>query len=257
MPDIEMPPQYAGGDYPDPQDTERHVFRAIQGECADRLQNWGTMVLTAIDQFETNANYHIAKLEYESTVDVPFGPVLRSFASVVVDQFPPTATIKGIVSTVMDGLESDYESQLEAGLKGAKLQLLGAVRAFVIAARQRTTQTIEDVHPRIAELVDEAMTWVDSASTDPTYVSTFCDWMGFPLPTAENTGNPVRQALENPFFGSYQNVRAQLLRIQGVPGLDDDDLSPTRWQREAVEHQQQAYRRDGPAAWDQVYNEVN
>ena len=100
------------------------------------------------------------------------------------------------------------------------------------------------------------MTWVDSASTDPEYVSAMCDWMGFPLPTEQNTVNPVRQSLENPFFGLYQSVRAQLLRIQGVPGLDDDDLSPTRWQHEAVERQRELYRLEGPAAWQWAYDEI-
>ena len=110
---------YAGEDYYDPQDTERHVFRAIRGECADRLQMWETNVLTAIDQFETDAYMHITELEYEHPVEFPFGPVVRSFADVAISFFPPTRSVRSIVSGVMGGIQADYDGQLETSLSGA------------------------------------------------------------------------------------------------------------------------------------------
>jgi hypothetical protein len=59
MPEIEMPPQYAGS-YPDPQDTEGHVRRAVEREAGDRLGLWTTLMLEAVDEFETAANLHSA-----------------------------------------------------------------------------------------------------------------------------------------------------------------------------------------------------
>jgi hypothetical protein len=255
MPDIEMPPQYAGS-YSDPQDTEGHVRRAIEREAGDRLSLWTTLMLEAVDEFETAANLHIDELEYEHDVAYDFSPVLTSFASAAINSFPPTAAVTTVVTTVLEGVQSDYEDRLRTGLSGAKLQLHASVAAFAQASRKSTTETAPAVLKQLPEIVEDAMTWVDSASTDPEYVGAMCDWMGFALPTRENTVNPVRQALENPFFGIYQSVRAQLLRIQGVPGLDDDDLSPVIWEHDAVERERELYRVEGPDAWKSAYEEA-
>jgi hypothetical protein len=213
-------------------------------------------MLEAVDEFETAANLHIDELEYEHDASYSFSPVLTSFASVAVNSFPPTAAVTSVVSTVMGGIESDYEEKLRTGLSGAKLRLRASVAAFVQASRKKTTEIAPAVLKQLPEIVEDAMTWVDSASTDPEYVGALCDWMGFVLPTRENTVNPVRQALENPFFGIYQAVRAQLLRIQGVAGLDDDELSPVIWEHDAVERERELYRMEGPDAWRSAYEEI-
>jgi hypothetical protein len=139
MPEIEMPPQYAGS-YPDPQDTEGHVRRAVEREAGDRLGLWTTLMLEAVDEFETAANLHIDELEYEHDTSYSFSPVLTSFASVAVNSFPPTAAVTSVVSTVMGGIESDYEEKLRTGLSGAKLRLRASVAAFVQASRKKTTE---------------------------------------------------------------------------------------------------------------------
>jgi hypothetical protein len=252
MPEIEMPPQYAGH-YSDPQDTEGHVRRAIQAEAASRLQLWTTFVLTAVSEFESAAGLHIDKLEYEHDASYSFSPVLASFVSAVIHAFPPTAEVTSVISTVMGGIQSSYEKELESGLSGAKVRLHASVVALVQVTRERTTRAASRLLDGLSATVEDAMTWVDSASTDTDYVSAFCDWMGFPLPTRENTVNPVRQALENPFYGVYQAVRAQLLRTEGVPGLDDDDLNPVTWEHEAIRYQRELYDQEGPAAWDRAY----
>ena len=256
MPEIEMPPQYAGH-YPDPHDNDGHVAEAVRTLAGIRLTQWLGFVQSAISNFESAANKHIGDLEYETDATFSFSPVLVSFAKAVVDAFPLTKVgeqTMSIVSAVMDGAQASYEKSLDSSLSGGKSRLRGSVTAFAIAARTSATKAVEELQKQLPEVVDEAMTWVDTASTDTTYVSALCDWMGFPQPTNENTVNPVRQSLENPFFGVYQAVRAQLKRTQGVPGLDDDDLSPTIWEREAVVSQRELYRQEGPAAWDKAYD---
>ena len=255
MAEIEMPPQYAG-EYSDPQDTEGHVRRAVQTMAADHVNLWTTFVLNAVSAFELAANHHIEELEYNHDATYSFNPVLASFTSVVLNTFPPTAMATSVISTVMGGIQSSYDQKLEGGLAGAKLRLHGSVLALVMAAREHAMLAASTIQERLPQTVEDAMTWVDSASTDPDYVSALCDWMGFPLPTRENTFNPVRQALENPFFGVYQAVRAQLLRAQGVPGWDEDQLNPDTWQREAVERQRELYSQEGPDAWKKSYDEI-
>lgn len=254
MPEIQMPPQYAGY-YPDPHDTEGRVRQAIQTEAAHRLQLWTTFVLNAVSEFESAAYVHIEELEYEHDATFDFNPVLSSFVSVAVSHFPPTAVVSSVVSTVMGGIQARYEQNLEAGMSAAKKKLRAAVAAFAQASREQTTKAVPEMHAKLEETVEDAMTWVDSVSPAYAYVSAMCDYMGFVLPTRENTVNPVRQSLENPFFGIYQSVRAQLLRTQGVAGLDDDDLSPTIWQREATERQRELYRMEGADAWQNAYDE--
>jgi len=255
MPEIDMPPQYAGV-YSDPRDTEGHVRQAIQSEAAQRLQLWATFVLTAVSKFESAANLHIDELEYNHDATFSFNPVLGPFVTTVLSAFPPTAMATSVISNVMGGIQSSYEENLKSGLLGGKLRLHASVVALVQATQGSTTRAASTIHAGLPQTVEDAMTWVDSASTDPNYVSAFCDWMGFPLPTEENTVNPVRQSLENPFFGVYQAVRAQLFRTQGVPGWDDDQMNPVTWEHEAVEHQRELYRQEGPDAWEKAYSEI-
>jgi hypothetical protein len=255
MPEIEMPPQYTGF-YADPQDTEGHVRRAIETQAGIRLDAWANAVESTVSDFESEANLHVEQLEYEHDATYDFSPVLASFVSTVLDTFPPTAEVKSVVSTIMGGIQSSYEEELERGLSGAKLRLHGSIVALAKAARARTRSTASKLLTDMPQTVEDAMTWVDSASTDSDYVGAFCDWMGFAVPTESNTVNPIRQALENPFFGVYQAVRAQLFRIQGVPGLGDDELNPIAWEHDAIEHQRELYRQLGPDAWKTAYDEI-
>lgn len=259
MPDIEMPPQFAGS-YHDPHDTEGQVAIAIELEAKQRLGLWLPFVLNAVDEFESGALYRTDQLEYEHEVVLEMHPVLASFAKDVFRHFLPTATIISIADGMLAGMSSAYESNLGTALGGAKQQLRASVLALVQAARQQATSAASELHSMMTNIVDDSMTWVDSASTDPGYIAAMCDWMGFVIPTRTETVNPIRQSLENPFFGVYQSVRAQLLRVQGVPGLDDDDLSPVIWQREAVVRHRQLYDEykrdnggDGSGAWDAAY----
>ena len=251
------PPQY-DGHYYDPQDLDRHVVVAIQAEAAQRLQRWETLALNAVDEFQTAANQHIDELDYEHAASVDMSPVLASFASVVLSKFEPTATAYDVVSTVMGGFESAYEDRLSSGLSSGKKRLRDAVVALAQASRLKTNETVTELIANLPDIVDDAMTWVDSASVDPIYVRSMCDWMGLPLPSRQNTVHPIRQSLENPFFGVYQAVRAQLLRTQGVPGLHDDDLVPRIWQHEAIEYQRKVYNEAQvkEEAWEEVYDEL-
>ncbi len=260
MPDLEMPPQFAGH-YHDPHDTEGHVATAISLEGKHRLALWLPMALNAIDEFESSALYRTDQLEYEHDVAIDVHPVIASFAEDVFKHFLPTSTVLSIAEGMLDAMNSAYDENLEVGLSGAKQRLKASILSLVQAARQQVTSAASELSERMGENVDDAMTWVDSASTDPGYVAAMCDWMGLVIPTRIATVNPIRQSLENPFFGVYQSVRAQLLRTQGVPGLDADDLNPTGWQREAVESQRSLYREyesdnggDGSGAWDAAYN---
>ena len=258
MAEIDMPPQYAGF-YSDPSDTEGKVRAAVQTLAADNVNLWATFVLDAVSEFEFAAAVHIDQLEYNHDATYSFDPVLSSFATTVVDFFPPMKMAHTVVETVMGPLQSSYTQRLEDGLKEAKSRLKNSVSALVQAARERTTEAASTIRKGLPEAVEDGMTWVDSASTDTEYVSELCDWMGFPLPTRQNTVYPVRQALENPFFGVYQAVRAQLLRTQGVAGLTDDELNPITWEHEALESQREAYatwvksRFDGSPPWEEVY----
>jgi hypothetical protein len=254
MPEIEMPPQYAG-QYSDPHDTEGHVSAAVQNLAGLRVDQWVTFVMTAVSDFETNANAHIDSLEYDHDATYDFNPVLVSYAAALVNAFPPTKMASSIVSSVMSPLQNSYQENLTSGLTGAKARLRDSLVALVGAARKSGTVASSEIQTKLPEAVDDAMTWVDSASTDAGYVSALCDWMGFPQPTLENTVVPVRQALENLFFGVYQAVRAQLLRTQNVAGLDDDDLDPVAWQREAIQSQAGLFRQDGSDAWKKAYEE--
>jgi hypothetical protein len=259
MAEIEMPPQYAG-DYADPKDTEGHVLAALRTLASERVTMWSAFVLDAISEFETSGNLHIEQLEYEHDATYDFNPVLTSFAKVVLDTLPLTKEGAAVILPVLEGMQSSYDQKLKDGLTAAKQKLHASVAALVQAAREQMTVVAPKMQEQVPHAAENAMTWVDSASTDTDYVSALCDWMGCPLPTRENTVNPVRQSLENPFFGVYVGVRAQLLRAEGVAGLSDDDLDPIRWEHDGIVRQKALY--DGyddsekAKAWTVSYDEI-
>src|SRR6059036_3159711 len=124
--EIDMPPQYAG-EYADPKDTEGKVAEAVRNEVSERMDRWLQFVLSAVSDFGDRANLHIDQLEYEHDATYDFNPVLASFATALLDYFPPTQMAKSIVSTAMGGLEDSYAENLESGLTGAKLRLKTSV----------------------------------------------------------------------------------------------------------------------------------
>jgi hypothetical protein len=267
--EIDMPPQYAG-EYSDPKDTEGKVAEKVRDLVRKRMDMWWGFVQDAVNDFQKYADDHIDLLEYEDDATYDFNPVLASYASALLDYFPPTKMAKSIVSTAMGGLEDSYAKTLASGLTGAKVRLHASVSALGLAARKHAENVVSTINEQVPDpetgltkleaIVDDGMTWVDSASTDDGYVSALCDWMGFPQPTRPNTYNPVRQSLENPFFGVYQGVRAQLARTRGVPGLTDDELSPTIWEHEGVEWQRKLYNESSTpeeqeAAWEKAYQD--
>jgi hypothetical protein len=160
-----------------------------------------------------------------------------------------------LVSTVMSPFQSSYQKTLTSGLTGAKVRLRDSVVALVGAARKNGTVASPEIQTTIPAAVDDAMTWVDSTSRDAGYVSALCDWMGFPQPTLENTVVPVRHPRKLPSSASTRPFAPSCSGPQGVAGLDDDDLDPVAWQREAIQSQAEFFRQDGSDAWKKAYDE--
>jgi hypothetical protein len=265
MAEIEMPPEYAGS-YDDPKDTSGRVIEALRTQASNRINTWATLVQSAVSQFEEKAGVHIDQLEYEDEATYAFAPVVVSVVKALVEHLPLAkkteegATLVMSAVEIIESMQDAYDQNLESDLTGAKRKLKASVAALALAARQKTDAALSNMQNQVPQAAKDAMSGVDSVSTDPDYVSALCDWMGCPAPTPENTGYPVRQSLENPFFGIYVGVRAQLLRAQGVAGLDDDDLDPIKWEHDGIVRQQEIY--DGhddlekPKAWDESYAEI-
>lgn len=253
MPEIQMPPAYAGGDYYDPKDTDGRVAEAVRNLARQRALAWMQLVLDAITEFERNAGKQIDHLEYDNDdADYSLNPVIAAFTEAVIKGvFSEADAVVTVVSETMDALREEYEKKAPTALAAAKQRLHDSVTALAQAASERATLAGPAIQEKVPEIVEDGMTWIESVSTDPDYVSSLCDYVGFPNPTRENTLRPVRQSLENPFFGVYQSVRAQLLKANGQG--TDDWLNPARWEREAVLTQQQLYAEQGEPAWEKIY----
>lgn len=137
MAEIEMPPQYADGDYPDPKDTEGKVLAALQTLAHDRVTMWSTFVLDAISEFETAANNHIEQLQYDHDATYDFNPVIAGFAEAVVERVPFTKEGAAAIEPIMEGMRSAYEKNLADAMSDAKRKLHGSVTALVQAAESR------------------------------------------------------------------------------------------------------------------------
>jgi hypothetical protein len=256
--EIQMPPQDMSEHAVQDEWDEAAVRSAIFQQAGLRLNTWLTFILNAADEFETNANQHIAELEYEADAYVEFGPVVKGLTTALAVAFPGGGTGLKVITASIELLVKDFDSsqksRLDGTLKGAKLKLANNVTALVQELRARATRAFPTLDDDLVESIDTALTWVDSASTNPGFIAAMCDYMGILEPSRENTIAPIRQELENEFFGVYQSVRAELLREVGVPGLDDDDLSPTIWGHEARESHDNLYRERGEKAWDDAYD---
>jgi hypothetical protein len=260
MAEIEMPPQDARGDYKDPYDTQGHVQEALVIKGHQRVTDWVTQVTLAVTEFQHSAEGHIDQLEYDHEAHVEFAGVLSAFASAVSSVIPghgaavelAKAVGEGVADLLLDGLQSSFNEHMDGTMTGAKMRLKGSVHALVLAVTEHASHAYDGIDERLRKAIDEGMTYVDSSSMDDAYLASMLDWLGFTQPTRANTLDPVRQALENEFFGVYQAVRNQLAQAQGI---DTYGQGPNQWEHDAIQHERELYKEEGERAWDDAYRE--
>jgi hypothetical protein len=106
---------------------------------------------------------------------------------------------------------------------------------------------------KVDATIDQALAQVADVSNREEWIEAMCDWIGFVEPSRTTVYDPIRQALEYEFSGTLAHVQAEVSREVGIPGLDDKDLNPARWEREARDYEQKLYREEGEQAWDDAY----
>lgn len=229
MVELDFPPQAVdGGVDLDDRESALHLIDKVYDDVQDRLQDWALKVMNAVSQFKDKAELRIdndALFDNNGDADVVFLGVMMDFADAVVSHMPGAGPVWSAVHQGYDllGTLRQYFGDKPLGVAGARQRLRTAVTQLHLAANQTldelTTryqrqpgQTVWD--SPLGQAVWDALTWVDSASTDPDYVAALCDWV-MPAPTTENTTNPIRDALENSFNDVYSAVSHQLLREQG------------------------------------------
>jgi hypothetical protein len=74
---------------------------------------------------------------------------------------------RDVVKSVMTGIQDSHTQELEGGHTATKLRLRASVRALAKAARERMQKAASEIRRGLPEAVEDGMTWVDSASTDP------------------------------------------------------------------------------------------
>jgi len=252
-----MPPQDARATS-GPYYNEPEVQHALLLLARDRVQVWLTLVLDAVSEFETAARQHVEQLESNHDAEVDFAGVLSALASAVTTVVPGTKEAVDVLSqgvALIDLLEHGYNAGVATTLAQGKAKLHQSLTALSQSARYALTTALDGYEQRLEEAVNNALTYVDSASTDPAYIRALCDWMGVVEPNRGNSLEPVRQALENQFFGVYESVRAQLLQATGVAGWDDGDMNPNQWEHDAIQRERELYREEGEQAWGDAYKE--
>jgi hypothetical protein len=259
MPEIEMPPQDARGTYADPHDTQGHVAEAIITKAHQRITDWVTQVTLAVTEFERAANGHIDQLEYDHDAHVEGIGLVQVFITAVESVIPgeraavevAKAVGAKVAEVIVDGLADAYNSGIDGSLASAKLKLHNTVRSLAQAVSVKASHAYDGIDDRLREAVDDAMTWVDSSSMDDGYIASMVDYMGFVQPTRQNTLDPIRQQLENEFFGMYQKVRFDLEQSAGHhPGG-----YANQWEHEAHQYERALYKEEGERAWDDAYKE--
>ncbi len=229
MVELDFPPQAVDGDVDlDDPGSLSHLIDKVYDKVQDRLQDWALKVMNAVSQFKDEAELRIDNdplFNDNGAADVGFLEVLLAFTDAVVSHTPGASQVWSAVHQGYDllGALRQYFGDEHLGAAGARQRLRTAVTQLHLAANQtldelttryqrQPDQTVWD--SPIGQAVWDALTWVDSGSTDPDYVAALCDWM-MPAPTTENTTNPIREALENAFDEEYSAVSRQLLHEQG------------------------------------------
>lgn len=253
MAEIEMPPESMRADNPDPYDTSGNVQAHLRQMAHTRVTDYVTLVEAAVTEFALNVNPHIEALHAgRSAVDA--AGLVESFVSVVLVAIPGgeeakagveigKELFKAVAGEIAKGVQASYNEGIQHDLEEGKDRLRNAVSALGIAASKHATLAFNQIDQVIDTAVDQAMTWVDSSSNDATYLEAMLDYLGFAQPTRAHVLDPIRQSMENAFFGLYEWVTADL---QGEYA--------NKWQHEAAQTEQAMYVHDGEKAWTEAYD---
>lgn len=253
MAEIEMPPESMRPDNSDPYDTSGNVQANLRQMAHNRVTDYVTLVEAAVTEFTLNVNPHIEALQAgRSAVDA--AGLVESFLSVVLVAMPGgegakagveigKELFKAIAGGIANGVQGSYNEGIQHDLEEGKDRLRNAVAALGLAASKHATLAYNHVDQVIDDAVEQAMTWVDASSNDNSYLEAMLDYLGFAQPTREDVLDPIRQSMENAFFGLYEWVTADL---QGQYA--------NNWQHEAAQAEQAMYAHDGEKAWSEAYD---
>lgn len=255
MSTIEMPPDDVSGKaHHGDRDLITHdIIETCQRRAGERI----TYMLAAVSQFQDRSVAHIDDHLKGYTEDVPylFGPVVDGFISGVATVLFPEGEFGKIAfeaasKMLAEGLKEAVEGQGQGD--SAKDRLHAHVAALAAEVRQREVHALDTAKQHVPEAVKAGLAQIPEVSSNPDWIEQTCVWLGFPEPD-HTIADPVRQWLEYEFVGLLARVQAEVEQKHGVPGLDDDDLNPDRYESEARRYERELYRKEGEQAWDDAY----
>jgi len=257
MPEIEMPPMDVSRGH---HAGDRDTITALHIEKAERRVGERVgYLLFAVDEFASHAGAHIDDhlKGFTGDAEFMFGPVVDGLISAVGTVLFPEAEFAKIAfeaasKIIVDGLKDAVESQ-RSHEPSATAKLHSAVETLASQVRVREIHAIEEAKKHVPAAVQAGVAQIPEFSSDPAWIEQTCDWLGFPEPDQHSIAAPVRQWLEYEFVGLLARVQAEVEREHGVPGLDDSDLNPDRWEHDARQYEQDLYRKEGEQAWDDAY----
>jgi hypothetical protein len=214
-----LPPSDSGGtqEYDD-----NALAQAVVSELGIRVNHWMTLVVQAVEEWESETRQRIDTWDFNGDAPVDFMSVMWAFASAVGSHVPGASTAIGIVKDVNDIYTAiaAYAGTIALGEAGAKAKLKASALELKQGAGASLRQATDGFEDRLKNWLSPSndqspLAFVEKGSTDPAYIGQLCDWLGFAAPNTGNTTAPIKKELTDAFDKVFDAVAKQLWKEAG------------------------------------------
>ena len=195
---------------------------AVVGEMRDRVDHWMTLVVQAVEEWESETRQRIDQWDFNGDAQVDFMSVLWAFASAVGSRAPGASTALGIVkdaSDIYNAIQA-YRGTSALGEEGAKAKLKASALELKLGAGSSLRKATDGFGGRLSAWLSpdndqSPLAFVEKGSTDPAYIAQLCDWLGLTEATEANTTAPIKKELTDSFDKVFDDVAKQLWKEAG------------------------------------------
>ena len=214
-----MPPSDSDGSQ---QYDDNALAQAVVSQLGIRVNHWMTLVVQAVEEWESETRQRIDTWDFDGDVQVDFISVMWAFASAVGSRAPGASTALGIVKDVNDIYTAiqAYRGSAALGVAGAKAKLKASAQELKQGAGGALRKATDGFEDRLKNWLSPSndsspLAFVEKGSTDPAYIGQLCDWLGFTAPNEQNTTAPIKKELTDAFDKVFDAVAEQLWREKG------------------------------------------
>jgi hypothetical protein len=198
------------------------LAEAVISQLGARVNHWMILVVQAVEEWESETRQRIDQWDFNGDVQVDFMGVFGAFAQAVLSRAPGASQAMSVIKDLGDIYnairayngttpitEATAKARLRASAQDLKSGAGAALRTATDGYATRLTQWLSPSNDH------SPLAHVEKGSTDPAYIASLCDWLGFPEANTQNTTTPIKKELTDSFDHEFDRVAKEMWKASG------------------------------------------